>query len=196
VTPSLENFIGTLARILDWHNLENGHGTRTATLSVAIGSKINGGERLSRNDLLLLGYAARIHDLGRAGVDNTIMAKSGNLTASQTAAMHEHCRIGYDWLKDSGLPPEITYTVLCHHEHWDGSGYPQGLKGLDIPLFSRIVCIADTYDGIVSERPYHKSRVSETALDLMNQNIQWFDPKLFAVFLRVLKEDRGLLEVV
>jgi len=185
--PTLENFIGTLARVLDWHNLESGHGARTAALSVEIGSRLNGGERLSKNDLLLLSYAARIHDLGRAGIDNIIMSKNGSLTAAQTAAMREHCKIGYDWLAESGLPPEITYTVLYHHEHWDGSGYPKGLKGLDIPLFARIVCIADSYDGIVSERPYHRERVTEVALDIMNKNITWFDPKLFAVFLSVLR---------
>jgi len=193
MTPTLENFIDTLARILDWHNLENGHGARTAQLSVAIGARLNGGERLSKNDLMLLDYAARIHDLGRAGVDNLIMSKVGSLTVSQTAAMREHCQIGYEWLKESGMPPEITYTVLYHHEHWDGSGYPRGLKGLDIPLFPRIVCIADSYDGIVSERPYHRARGTEMALDEMNKTIQWFDPKLFAIFLAVLKEERALI---
>lgn len=180
---TLESFIGTLARVLDWHNLESGHGARTANLAVAIGTKLG----LSRDDLLLLDYAARIHDLGRAGVDNAIMAKAGNLTAAQTAAMRAHCQIGYDWLTGSGLPPEISLTVLHHHEHWDGSGYPKGLQGLDIPLFSRIVCIADSYDGILSERPYHRARVSEMALDIMNQHIHWFDPKLFAIFLSVLR---------
>jgi HD-GYP domain-containing protein (c-di-GMP phosphodiesterase class II) len=193
LTLPLENFITTLSKILDWHNLENGHGARTASLAVAIGKRLNGGERLSRDALVLLDYAARIHDLGRAGVDNSVIAKAGSLTASQTAAMQEHSQIGYDWLLESGLPPEVTYTVLYHHEHWDGSGYPKGLKGLDIPLFPRIVCIADSYDGIVSERPYHKARATEMALDEMNETIQWFDPKLFAVFLSVLKEERAVI---
>lgn len=192
----VESFIVTLSKILDWHNLEHGHGARTAMLSVAIGKRLNGGQRLTKESLLLLDYAARIHDLGRAGVDNQIMAKTGSLTASQKAAMQEHSQIGYDWLLQSGLPPEITLTVLYHHEHWDGSGYPKRLKGLDIPLFPRIVCIADTYDGIVSERPYHRSRVSEQALDEMNKNISWFDPKLFGIFLAVLREERGLTAVV
>lgn len=187
-TPSLENFIDTLSKILDWHNLEHGHGARTAALSIAIGERLNGGQRLSKESLVLLDYAARIHDLGRAGVDNSIIAKPGTLTAAQTAAMQEHCQIGYDWLLQSGLPAEITLTILHHHEHWDGSGYPKGLKGLDIPLFARIVCIADTYDGIISDRPYHRERVSEVALDMMNENMNWFDPKLFAMFLSVLRE--------
>jgi len=148
---------------------------------------------LNPERLRLLDYAARIHDVGRAGIDNHLITKAGRFTQSQTAAMREHCQIGYDLLSESGLPHEITSTVLYHHEHWDGSGYPKGLKGLDIPLFPRIVCIADSWDGIVSERPYHKARMNDIALDEMNKNILWFDPKLFAIFLIVLREEGGRL---
>lgn len=186
----LEDFISTLEYMQDYHNIDPDHGTRTADIALEIGKRLNHGQRLSKDQLQLLEYAARIHDLGRIGVDNHLMSKPGKFTQSQRAAMQEHCQIGYDFLQKANLPYEITGTILFHHEHWDGSGYPQGLKGLDIPLFARIVLIADTYDGIVSERPYHKSTVTQTALDRMNETITWFDPKLFAVFLSVLREVR------
>lgn len=186
----IESFICTLEAIQNWHKIDDGHGHRVAAISIKIGRLLNGGEYLEKNKLKLLEYAARIHDIGRAGIDNHIMAKRGELTQSQYAAMKEHCQLGYDILKKSGLPYEITGTVLYHHEHWDGSGYPKGLKGLDIPLFSRIVLIADMYDGIISERPYHGGRRKEIALEEMNKHVMWFDPKLYALFLLVLRDER------
>ena len=186
----VEKFIRTLETIQDYHRIDGNHGQRTADIAIEIGKRLNHGQHLDKDQLKLLEYAARIHDIGRVGIDNHLMAKPGELTQSQFAAMREHSQIGYDFLLHSGLPYEITGTVLYHHEHWDGSGYPEGLQGLDIPLFSRIICIADCYDGITSERPYHKSTVIEVALDEMNKVISWFDPELFAIFLSVLREAR------
>lgn len=187
----LANFIATLERILDWHNIDGDHGNRTARIAVAIGKRLNGGTRLNEKQINLLDYAARIHDLGRVGIDDNIIAKTGRLTASQRAAMEAHSQIGFDLLSDSSLPAEITLTVLYHHEHWDGTGYPKGLKGLDIPLFARIVCIADMWDAMTSKRPYHPIMNHAAALVEMNRCIMWFDPRLFAIFLSLLKENNG-----
>lgn len=186
---AIENVVATLEKISNIHEFDNEHGTRTASIAVAIGKRLNGGDRLNAEKLQLLEHAARVHDLGRVGVDNHVIAKNGRLTKSQTASMREHCQIGYDLVKDV-LPYEISGTILYHHEHWDGTGYPEGLKGLDIPLFARIICIADSYDGIISERPYHRQRVMETALDEMNKHINWFDPRLFGIFLGVLRDNK------
>lgn len=185
------SFIATLERILDWHNVDEHHGSRTASIAVAIGRQLNGGQRLNEEKLFMLDYAARIHDLGRVGIDDHIVSKAGKLTAAQRAAMEAHPQIGFDLLQDSELPYEITSTVLYHHEHWDGTGYPSKLKGLDIPLFPRIVCIADTWDALTSTRPYRKVMSHSEALAEMNKFIMWFDPKLFAAFLSILKNNNG-----
>lgn len=185
----LERVIRMLEQVSDLHNIDSLHGSRTAEIAVKIGAQLNGGERLNEEKLKLLEYAARVHDLGRVGVDNLVIAKNGNLTQSQRASMREHCQIGYDIVKDV-LPYEISGAILHHHENWDGSGYPKGLKGLDIPLFARIVRIADAYDGIISERPYHRSVMTSSALVEMEKNLTHYDPRLFAAFLHVLKEIR------
>lgn len=183
----LANFVATLERILDWHNIDDRHGQRTAAIAVAIGKRVD----VTGEGLFMLDYAARIHDLGRVGIDNHVLSKSGRLTAAQRAAVEAHPRIGFDLLTDSGLPHEITMTILHHHEHWDGSGYPRGLKGLDIPLFARIVCVADTWDALTSKRPYRPMLSNAEALIEMDKVMHWFDPKLFALFLSILEDANG-----
>jgi len=184
----IENFIATLELFESRHKTDDEHGSRTSMLALVIGKRLNGGQRLDAEKLKLLDYAARIHDLGRAVIDDYIVSKPGKLTASQQSAMRSHSILGHDLLKHSGLPVEIKNTVLYHHEHWDGSGYPEGLLGMDIPLFARIVCIADAWDAITHERPYHKARNHEKALEEMNRVAGCFDPKLYAIFLSALKE--------
>jgi HD-GYP domain-containing protein (c-di-GMP phosphodiesterase class II) len=185
----LEHVIRMLEEIADLHNIDFFHGSRVSDIAVAIGKRLNGGDRLDEEKIKLLEYAARVHDVGRVGVDNSIIAKAGKLTQSQRASMQEHSQIGYDLVKDA-LPVEISLTVLHTHENWDGTGYPKGLKGLDIPLFARIVHIADDYDGIVSERPYHRAHLASAALNEMEKNLTHYDPRLFAAFLHVLREIR------
>lgn len=170
------------------HKFDTEHGDRVANLSVEIGKQLNDGTRLSEERLKLLEYGARIHDVGRAGIENHVITKKGKLTQSQMAAMREHTVIGYELIKDI-LPAEITYTVLYHHENWDGSGYPHRLKQLDIPLFARIVRITDFWDGVLSERPYHRARTVAEALDEMNKVFYIFDPRLYAIFLDTIREE-------
>jgi len=78
-------------------------------------------------------------------------------------------------------------TILSHHEHYDGSGYPRKLKGEEIPLFARIVTIADMWDALNSDRPYRVSFSSVKALEIMNQSAAWFDPQLFAIFTELVR---------
>jgi len=184
----VENVIAMLEKIANLHRTDDEHGMRASGMALAIGGRLNGGERLNADKLKLLDFAARIHDLGRVGVEDHIIAKPGKLMATQEASMRAHVTVGYDLLSLSGLPAEITFTVLYHHEHWDGSGYPKGLAGLDIPLFARIVCIADAWDAITHERPYKPAKKYEQALEEMNKSVDHFDPKLYTIFLSILKE--------
>lgn len=187
----LEQVIIILQRIATAPNMDDSeHSDRVSHIALAIGKQLNGGQRLNAEKLLLLDYAARVHDLGQVDVDDYIKSKRGGLRKSQAASMRTHPTTGYDFVKEI-LPYEIGSTILYHHEHWDGSGYPEGLKELDIPLFARIVCIADVWDGIISKRAYHPGRTVGAALEEMNKSIMWFDPKLFAIFLYLLKENNG-----
>jgi len=190
VTIELEHVITILVRVANCHNVDNVHGERTSAVALAIGKRLNGGMRLDKEKLQLLNYAARIHDLGRVGIDNAIISKRGWLTKSQFAAVKEHSVIGYEFVKDI-LPAEITLTILHHHEHWDGTGYPKGLKGMDIPLFARIVSIADSWDALISDRPYRKAKPHGDALADMNKMAEWFDPILYTHFLEVLRDAHG-----
>lgn len=188
---SIDNLIDVLADVANWHDIDNGHGLRTAVTALAIGKRLNGGNGLNEEKLKLLDYAARIHDLGRIAIDDEIIAKVGNLTTGQRAQMEVHPEIGYRFLYRSNLPKEITETILYHHEHFDGSGYPKGLIGLDIPLFARIVAIADMWDALTNNRPYRIAMDFSAALNTMNVNRDWFDPKLFELFLSVLKDGKN-----
>jgi HD-GYP domain-containing protein (c-di-GMP phosphodiesterase class II) len=193
VTISLDQAVLILQRIANRHNIDNEHGDRVSHLALAVGKELNGGTRLDAGKLRLLDFAARVHDLGQVDIDDYIKSKNGKLTRSQTAAMREHPIIGYEFVKDI-LPPEITFTILYHHEHWDGTGYPHGLRGLDIPLFARIICIVDSYDGIMSKRSYHEARTQNVALLEMNKYMHWFDPMLYTIFLKVLREQQAATE--
>lgn len=182
---SIDNLIDVLADVASWHKIDNNHGLRTAKTALAIGKRLD--EKLDEEKLKLLDYAARIHDLGRIAIDDDIISKPGPLTTGQRAHMEVHPEIGYRFLYRSNLPKEITETILCHHEHFDGSGYPRSLAGFDIPLFARIVTIADVWDALISDRPYRKAMSKKKALGEMNRMKAYFDPKLYAIFLSVIK---------
>lgn len=186
---TLDSLIVTLENIAAWHRLDEGHGQRTAEIAMKIALGMD--KKLNTDQLKLLDYAARIHDLGRIAIDDSIMLKAGPLTTPERAAVETHPAIGYNFLYRSNLPNEIKMAVLCHHEHYDGTGYPQQLRGEEIPLFARIVTIADMWDAIRSDRPYRKGMEFSAALNTMKSQAAWFDPRLFAIFLSIVKEDNG-----
>jgi HD-GYP domain-containing protein (c-di-GMP phosphodiesterase class II) len=184
---TLNSLIETLVLLGNWHNMDNQHGERTAIMSLKIASRMD--SKLQGEEPMILEYAARLHDLGRVGIDDDIMLKPGPLTDAERGAIETHPVIGYNFLCRSNLPKEITLTILHHHENWDGSGYPKKLKGGDIPLFARIVHIADIWDALTADRPYRKAMVFEAALNTMNVNAGYFDPELYTIFLEVIKEE-------
>lgn len=176
----LEHVVQMLESITGYHNVDREHGNRVASLAVDFGRRLPEGQKLDEQKLKLLEYAARLHDFGRVGVGNEIISKPGKLTDSQRGAMETHPRIGYEMTIH--LPPEIRLTMLYHHENWDGTGYPRGLKGLDIPLFSRIVRIVDVWDALLSDRPYRKGYSREMAIHIFGNMESHFDPNLLSLF--------------
>ena len=138
----------------------------------------------------LLELAAPMHDIGKVGIPDAILLKQGPLTAEEFAIMKSHTSIGAQIL--SGDHPLIRASrdiALSHHEKWDGSGYPAGLAGEDIPLFGRICALADVFDALTSARPYKEAWPLEKALDFIKENAgSQFDPNLVEAFLDNLPE--------
>ncbi|MFH0940587.1 MAG: HD-GYP domain-containing protein, partial [Candidatus Omnitrophota bacterium] len=132
--------------------------------------------------------ACQLHDLGKIGVHDSILSKPGALTQEEFAEIRLHSQKGAQILEPLRFLDNVIAIVKHHHERWDGKGYPSGLNGEDIPLGSRIMAVADSYDAMVSARPYRKVGLSQKeAIDEITKNrgIQ-FDPKVVDAFLKIV----------
>jgi putative two-component system response regulator len=140
---------------------------------------------LSVEDQELLLEAAPMHDIGKVGIPDNILLKPGRLDPEEFEIMKRHAILGYEILKDSSsrVLQAGAEIARAHHEKFDGSGYPNGTKGKDIPIFSRIVAVADVFDALTSERPYKKAWTLEQAVDHMKANSgSHFDPECVVIF--------------
>ncbi|MDD2811775.1 HD domain-containing phosphohydrolase [Rhodoferax sp.] len=171
-----------LAKAAEYRDPETGaHILRMAHYSKHIASVL--GLPQDQQDLLL--QAAPMHDIGKVGTPDMILLKPGKLTPEEFAVMKLHAVIGYEVLNANSshllkVAAEIAHT---HHEKFDGSGYPRGLKGQDIPLFGRIVAVADVFDALTSERPYKKAWSVEDAANLIKKEAgSHFDPACVNAF--------------
>jgi putative two-component system response regulator len=139
----------------------------------------------------LLRHASALHDVGKVGVPDSILLKPGKLDPEEWATMQSHTTIGASILSGSTSPlVQLAETIaLTHHERWDGSGYPQGLAGDDIPLAGRICAICDVFDALLSSRPYKDAwPIAEVLAELERQRGSQFDPRLIDVFLPLARE--------
>jgi two-component system response regulator RpfG len=158
------------------------HLTRMARYSALIGLNLG----LAPETVHVLEVAAPMHDIGKIGIPDSILLKKGPLAADEDAVMKTHPRIGYDILK--GSPSKYlsmgAIIALGHHEKFDGSGYPNGLHGEDIPIVARVVAVADVFDALVSERPYkHAWSIEEGFAYLESQKGKHFDSRCVDAFI-------------
>lgn len=162
----------------------HGHVRRVGAFAVAIGQKMG----LSATEMRQLALAAKMHDVGKIGVPDHILKKPGPLTDDEFAEMQQHTERGGQIASRVGMLREVAAVIRAHHEKIDGSGYPDGLAGEGIPLLARIISVADTYDAMVSDRPYRKGlshseavaelqRVAGSQLDAacVQAVLAWFD---------------------
>ncbi|MBF0256601.1 MAG: response regulator [Gammaproteobacteria bacterium] len=167
-----------LGRAAEFRDNETGmHIIRMSQMAAAIGQASG----LSEDACNMLLHASPMHDIGKIGIPDHILLKPGKLDPEEWRIMQTHTTIGADILAtgDSELMRAAREIALCHHERWDGEGYPQGLKGEDIPLLSRVTAIADVYDALTSDRPYKKAWSVEKAVELIQQGAgSQFDPQL------------------
>ena len=148
------------------------------SLTMAVWAAIFGRQLgFDRDRLKNLALGAALIDTGMASVSDEIVLATGSLSASQTKEVRKHVKKGLDILRKSGqLSPDVLEMVATHHERYDGSGYPRGIKGMDIPVFGRIAGLVDSYDAMITERPHAKPRSSFEAMqeiaDLKDQHFQ------------------------
>ncbi|NOX54566.1 MAG: bacteriohemerythrin [Planctomycetes bacterium] len=166
------------------------HIKRIAKYCAAIGRELG----LAPDRVKLLEMAAPMHDIGKVGIPDRIMLKPGRLSETEFAIMQQHTQIGARLL--SGHHPLLKASreiALTHHEKWDGSGYPHGLAGEDIPLFGRICAVADVFDALMTSRPYKKAWSLDTVLEyIREQSGSHFDPAVVDAFMKVIPQ---LLEI-
>ncbi|MDF2985293.1 MAG: metal dependent phosphohydrolase [Eubacterium sp.] len=157
------------------------HSVNVAIISLAIAYHL----KMNKADMLTIGTAALLHDIGKIYIGTEILNKPGSLTEEEFEIMKTHSKKGYDILSNgNNLSVKTTVSVLSHHEHYDGSGYPNGLTGENIILSGRIICIADVYDALTSDRPYRKGcSVLEATEYIMANSGSLFDPELVALFI-------------
>jgi putative two-component system response regulator len=153
-------------------------------------------EEIKDWDLEMMGICAILHDIGKIGVTDSILNKPGRLTDEEFAQIKNHASNGATIInrvinrtgEDDFLHNALLFAEF-HHESWDGSGYPHGLKGLDIPIQGRIMAIADVYDALISERPYKPAFTHEKAVDIiMKDSGKRFDPAIAEVFSKINEE--------
>jgi putative nucleotidyltransferase with HDIG domain len=131
---------------------------------------------------------ALLHDVGKIAVPSEILNKPGHLTPEERAIMETHAAAGYDMLRDIDFPWDILPLVRGHHERWDGKGYPDRLAADGIELSARIVCVADVFDALTTDRPYRRAFTWEEALTMMGKDVgKMFDPNLFPRFERIMR---------
>jgi putative nucleotidyltransferase with HDIG domain len=162
-----------------------GHCVRVADLSCALWARAGTGDDTS---LFWFRIGALLHDVGKLMVPAEVLNKPGKLTDEEWALVQRHPSAGVELLADIEFPWDVRPIVESHHERWDGKGYPHGLAGEDIPLTARVLCIADVYDALTSERSYKKAFTHDEALEIMRRDVgKQFDPNLFGTFETIVR---------
>jgi putative nucleotidyltransferase with HDIG domain len=173
-----------IAHAIDLKDIYTGkHAREVADIAVRIARAM----RLPEKDVRNIRVAGLLHDIGKIGISGGIIRKPGALTADEKSVMNRHPVIGAEIMQPVELLTEAARLVRHHHEHYDGSGYPDGLKGDSIPLGARIVFVADAFDAITTDRPYRRARSQEEAFDILKEHAgKQFDPNVVAAFASVL----------
>ncbi len=170
-----------LGDALDLKDAETeGHSKRVTAYTIAIARKME----LPAGSIRVIARGAFLHDIGKMAIPDAVLRKPGPLTPEEIQVMRGHCYFGYQIVRKIPFLADAAEIVYAHQEYFDGTGYPRGLKGEEIPLGARIFAIADTLDAITSDRPYRKKQSLQAAKD---EIVRWsgrqFDPELVKVFL-------------
>jgi response regulator RpfG family c-di-GMP phosphodiesterase len=176
-----EGILFALAQAVEQRDHQTaGHCERLAFISVALGMAMG----LERAKLLSLYRGGFLHDVGKVGIPDSIMFKPDTLTADEWVTMRSHSVRGEEICRHLSSLRPVLPIIRHHHERWDGSGYPDGLRGTQIPLLARIVQVADIYDALISARPYKPAFTPQEALRIIREETDrgWRDPEIVSLF--------------
>lgn len=180
------SMIESLKKQLESRSFETAkHSERMGVLAKKVGAQMQIGDSLI--DELLL--AVSVHDIGMVSIDKSVLDKPGELSYSERVEIMKHCEIGYHLLVATPSLAGVGEYVLSHHEHYDGSGYPQGLSGSEIPLIARIIAVVDSFEAMTHDRPYRAAKTHEAALEeLIRLSGKKYDPNVVFAFVNALNE--------
>ena len=173
------------SRAMDLRDRETeGHSQRVTEVTLRL-AKAHG---METQELVHIRRGALLHDMGKLGIPDSILHKPDKLTDEEWALMRQHPQLGYNMLHPIEYLRPALDIPYCHHEKWDGSGYPRGLKGDEIPLAARLFAVVDVWDALTSDRPYRGAWTDENALAyIKEQSGKHFDPEIVDLFFRVIK---------
>ncbi|MCX7832577.1 MAG: HD domain-containing protein [Actinobacteria bacterium] len=176
--------VDSLAKAIESRDSYTGEHTESVQkVSLKIAEELG----LKEKEKAILEMAARLHDIGKIGIPDNILQKPGKLTEEEYNEIKKHSLIGYEILSKAENLSEVAKVVLHHHEWFSGKGYPYGLKGEEIPLLSRVLCLADAYHALTSDRPYRKAFTKEEAIRIIKEETpQKYDPKLVKILEKII----------
>ena len=177
------------ARALELRDRETeGHTRRVTELAMRLAHFMN----VSEDELVNINRGVLLHDIGKMGVADQILRKTGPLTDTEWDEMRKHPQYAYDLLSPIPYLRPALDIPYCHHEHWDGSGYPRGLKGTQIPLSARLFSVIDIWDALLSDRPYRKAWPREKVIEYLKEiSGSILDPDIVPAFLNMVSEDES-----
>lgn len=191
LTQAYHQVIEGWARALELKDKETeGHSRRVVRLTLAVAEKLG----LRKEQLADLRQGALLHDIGKMGIPDRIIQKPGPLDDSEWELMKKHPLFAYEMLKPISHLEGAVEIPYSHHERWDGSGYPQGLQGEEIPLSARIFAVVDVWDALLSDRPYRKAWSEDKAVTyIKEQSGKQFDPRVVSALMEMINQDHPAL---
>jgi HD-GYP domain-containing protein (c-di-GMP phosphodiesterase class II) len=160
------------------------HTERVVSMTMELGRKIG----LTEPDLLRIKRGAQLHDIGKMGIPDSILLKPGPLDESEWRVMRKHPVYAYELLRPIPKFNDILDIPYCHHEKWDGSGYPRRLRGTEIPVNARLFAVVDVWDALSSNRPYRTAWPQRQVMDyIQHQSNKHFEPEITSAFLEIVK---------
>ncbi len=185
ISAAYEDTIDALSRALDLRDRDTeGHTNRVIALALALARKLG----MDHDQIVQVRRGAYLHDMGKIGIPDLILLKPSALTSEEWDIMRKHPQYTYDMLSHIEYLLPALDIPYCHHEKWDGTGYPRGLKGEQIPLAARLFAIVDVWDALTNERPYRHAWSQEKALQyIREQSGKHFDPAIVEIFLEIIQ---------
>jgi len=187
LTVANESIVLAFVTSLEYRDMgTRDHTLRVSDLSVQLGIRLG----MNETELTTVRRGALLHDIGKIGISDVILGKPGKLTDAEMTIMKQHPQMGHDLLRTIPFLHGASDIPYCHHEKWDGSGYPRGLIGEEIPFISRMFSVVDVYDALTSDRPYRKAWSKKMAFDhIEHESGKSFDPVMVMAFVELMETD-------